>query len=134
MSKRCDLVLTKERTLPVYYPKFVNSYSPSLCLPSGSDNDSEDEPLARRVRPVSGFKNSTFDHPEHTPSTRDSGSLMSEESECESAFEEDSESDSDEEDDVIYLGRENLLASARSQSLLSRWLVPLAEAVEVVDV
>ena len=45
----------------------------------------------------------------------------------------DSESDSDdgEEDDLIYMGREFALSNCRSQELLSRWVLPLAVAVEM---
>ena len=54
-------------------------------------------------------------------------------SECEEPSEVDSESDSDdgEEGDLIYMGREFALFNCRSQELLSRWVLPLAVAVEM---
>ena len=78
-----------------------------------------------------GFKSSTFDAPLSGPSSESGLSSDSEESECESASEADSESESDEENEVVYLGRETVLSSKLSQELLSRWLVPVVQAVEI---
>ena len=85
-----------------------------------------------RVVARSGFKLSTFDCPKKEESLLNGEPAASEESECESSSEEDSETDSDDEDEVIYLGRENLLAKAQSQLLLSRWLEVSAVGMVIV--
>ena len=106
---------------------------------SHSGEDSEDEPLSRRVTTHSGFHPSTFtvatisigsDEEEDVSGEDSSGS---DESECEEASEVDSESDSEDggEDDLIYMGREFAMTNFRSQELLSRWALPLAMAVEM---
>jgi len=79
------------------------------------------------------FKSSTFDVPLSGPSSESGFSSDSEESECEGASEVDSESESDDEDEPEYLGRETVLSHNLSQELLSRWLLPLVNAVEVFE-
>ena len=106
---------------------------------SDSGDDSEDEPLSRRVTTNSGFHPSTFDSPtlsiksdeEEGESGEDSSE--SSESKCEEASEVDSETESEGEsdDEVIYMGRESAMSNFRSQALLSRWVLPRAVAVEV---
>jgi len=104
---------------------------------SDSGEDSEDEPLSRRVTTHSGFHPSTFtvattsvesDEEQDESGEDSSGSV---EFECEEASEVDSESDSEdgEEDDLIYMGREFAMSNFWSQELLSRWALPLAVAV-----
>jgi hypothetical protein len=60
-------------------------------------------------------------------------SSESNESECEEASEVDSESESEDEseDELIYMGRESTMSNFRSQALLSRWVLPMAIAVEM---
>ena len=106
---------------------------------SDSGEDSEDEPLSRRMTTQSGFHPSTFtvattsvesDEEEDGSGEDSSGS---DESDCEEACEVDSGSDSGDgdEDDLIYMGREFSVSSFRSQELLSRWALPLAVGVEM---
>ena len=106
---------------------------------SDSGEDSEDEPLSRRVTTHSGFHPSTFtvatisvesDEGEVVSGEDSSGS---DESECKEASEVDSESESEDggEDELIYMGRESTISNFRSQELLSRWVLPLAIAVEM---
>ena len=130
MLERRDLALSGQVVVPkVVEPSIVPVLS-SLNDSFESESESEDEPLIRRVV-KEGFKSSTFDAPLSGPSLESGLSSDSEESECESASEADSESESDEEDEVVYLGRETALSSKLSQELLSRWLLPVAQAVEV---
>ena len=130
MLERRDLVLSGKAVEPRTSEVSVLPAFSGLDLPQDSGEDSEDEPLIRKV--VSkGFKSSTFDVPLSGPSSESGFSSNSEESECESASEEDSESESDEEDEVEYLGRETVLSHNLSQELLSRWLLPMVKAVEV---
>ena len=115
----------------------------ACSLPLGYDslsgNDSEDEPLSRRVKSYSGFQSSTFDvssgstESEKEVESGEGCSLGSEGSECEEASEEDSqtEREDDSDDDLIYVGRESAMSALRSQALLSRWTVPVVTAVEV---
>ena len=83
---------------------------------------------------LSGFKLSTFGCPEKKEGSLKGESSVSEGSECESASGEGSESYSDDEDKIIYLGRENLLARVQSGILLPFWLVPAVFAVAMVSV
>ena len=77
-----------------------------------------------RVVARSGFKLSTFDCTKKDECSLNREPAASEELECGSSSEEDSESDSDDEDEVIYLGRENLLATAQSQVIfLAGWFL-----------
>jgi len=113
--------------------------SSHLGYDSTSDDDSEDEPLFRRVTSYSGFQPSTVDVPsgstesEEEVESEGGGSSGSEGSECEDASDEDSETESedDSDDDFIYVGRESAMFKLRSQALLSRWVLPLVTAVEV---
>ena len=105
---------------------------------SDSGEDSEDEPLSRRVTTHSGFHPSTFDvatisaESDEGEDVSGEDSSESDESECEKASEVDSESESEDggEDELIYMGRESTMSNFRSQELLSRWVLPLAIAVE----
>jgi len=107
MSKRRGLVLTGKNGSPVNHSVSPSPYVSSPYSAHDSKDDSEDEPLVRRVKSYSGFETSTSDCSDSKCSIRKGASSSSEESECESASEEDSESDSDEGDEVIYLGEPN---------------------------
>ena len=81
-----------------------------------------------------GFKLSTFGCSEKKKGLLKGESLFIKELECESASGEGSESYSDDEDTVIYLGRKNLLAKVQSGVLRPCWLVPVVSAVAMVSV
>ena len=106
---------------------------------SDSGEDSEDEPLSRRVTTHSGFRPSTFKistvsvESDEGECVSGEDSSESNESECEEASEVDSESESEDEseDELIYLGRESTMSNFRSQALLSRWVLPMAVAVDI---
>ena len=98
-----------------------------------SGDESEDEPLFRRVASYPGFQPSAFDVPSASLESGQEDSSGFEESECEDASEEESETESvdESEDELIYMGRESAMSSFRSQALLSRWVVPVVTAVEI---
>jgi len=130
MLERRDLVLSGKVVVPRVSEISISPTYSGFDLSHESGEESEDEPLIRKVV-QKGFKSSTFDAPLSGASSESGISSDSEESECESASEEDSESESDEEDEVVYLGRETVLSSNLSQGLLSRWLLPKVQLVEV---
>jgi len=136
MAERRTLALSGEPIPAIPFPVEPVTRVLSEDYHSDSGGDSEDEPLSRRVNSHSGFHSSTFTV-DSIPAGSDDGQEESEEgssgSECEEASEVDSESSSDEgeEDDLIYMGREFALSNCRSQELLSRWVLPLAVAVEM---
>jgi hypothetical protein len=53
------------------------------------------------------------------------------ESEREGSSEEESDSGAESDDVVEFLGEKSALSRARSQGLLSRWVMPIARAVEI---
>jgi len=132
MLERRDLVLSGKAVEPRVPEVSVFQPISGSDLSQESGEDSEDEPLIRKVV-HKGFKSSTFDVPLSGPSSESGFSSDSEESECEAASEVDSESESDDEDEPEYLGRETALSHNLSQELLSRWLLPLVNAVEVFE-
>lgn len=134
MSEGRDLVLAGKEELSVLSPELNFFRSPVSFESSNSGGDSEDDLLAPRVVVLSGFKLSTFGCPEKKEGSLKGESSVSEGSECESASGEGSESYSDDEDKIIYLGRENLLARVQSGILLPFWLVPVVFAVAMVSV
>jgi len=132
MLERRDLVLSGKAVEPRVPEVSVFQAISGSDLLQESGEDSEDEPLIRKVV-HKGFRSSTFDVPLSGPSLKSGFSSDSEELECEAASEVDSESESDEEDEPEYLGRETALSHNLSQELLSRWLLPLVTAVEVSE-
>jgi hypothetical protein len=136
MAERRTLALSGEPipALPISVEPVARFLSEDYHSDSGGD--SEDEPLSRRVNSHSGFHSSTFTVatiPVESDEEQEEDGEGSSGSECEEPSEVDSESDSDdgEEDDLIYMGREFALSNCRSQELLSRWVLPLAVAVEM---
>ena len=139
MAERRNLALSGgDRVLVPSLDRVVSSF-PQVSYNSGSGDDSEDEPLSRRISAPLGFRSSTFDAPEGSVGSveevdsGEGGSSGSDESEQEDASEEDSETESEEDsdDDLIYMGRESALSNSRSQALLSRWELPMVVAEEV---
>ena len=130
MSARRDRVLSGGDRVPSL--PLVPLRAPVPWVSSNSGEESEDEPLSVRVRVDYGFKSSTLDRPSQGSESALGDTSSSEGSESEAPSEEDSELKSDsKDDDVIYLGRENLLSKNLSQGLLLRWLLPVATAVEI---
>jgi len=96
-----------------------------------SEVDTEDEPLIRRV--VSGSETSQSSDDSQSSDEDDAKEEDSQvgESEREGSSEEESDSGTESDDAVEFLGEESALSRARSQGLLSRWVMPIARAVEI---
>ena len=128
MAERRNLALSGEKVRPSAFSGGPAAGVFQASCYSDAGDDSEDEPLSRRLTTYSGFRLSTFDVPgalvESDKGKDSSGedSLESEESACEEASEVDSESECEDEseDELVYMGRESAMSSFRSQALLSR--------------
>ena len=139
MAERRSLVLAGESGRS----SFVSAEPVARFLPesyhSDLGEDSEDEPVSRRVTTHSGFRSSTFNvstvsvESDEGEGVSGENSLESNESECEEASEVDSESESEDEseNELIYMGWESTMSNFRSQALLSCWVLPMAIAVEM---
>ena len=135
MTARRNLILGEERDSQ----SSVAAPSASLVVPAisvasmgdESQGDSEDEPLIRRV--VSGSETSQLSDDSQSSDEDDAGEEDSQAAESERGGSSEEESDSEtESDDVVeFLGEKSALSRARSQGLLSRWVMPIARAVEI---
>ena len=130
MLERRDLVLSGKAAVPKVSETSTSPTYSVFDLSHESGDDSEDEPRIRKVV-QKGFKSSTFDALLSGASSESGFSSDSKDSKRESTSEADSESESDDDDDIVYLGRETVLSNKLSQKLLSRWLLPKVQAVEV---
>ena len=141
MTARRDLIL-RERGgtlsgLPEATSGLVIPVLSVKVMADESEGESEDEPLIRRVSSVGTFRPSS-DYPSSSEeeSAMEEDSVMgedsqAEESESEGPSEEESDPETESDDEVEFLGEESALSRMRSQSLLSRWVVPVVVAEEI---
>ena len=95
-----------------------------------SEGDSGDELLICRVASRDEFRQSSFDSQSFDEDVAMEKVSWAQESENEGTSEEESDVESEDDDEVEFLGRESALSRMTSQELLSRWVLPVVIAVE----
>ena len=135
MTARRDLVLGKRGDshsgVAVPSTGSVTSMNSLTSMAEDSGVDSEDEPLVRRVVSGSETEQSSDDSQSSEEDDAKEEDSQAEESEREGSSEEESDSGSESDDPVEFLREESALSRARSQELLSRWVMPIVRAVEI---
>ena len=131
MTARRDLVLGKRGDSHSGIAGSVTSTNSLTSMVEDSGVDSEDEPLIRRVVSESETEQSSDDSQSSEEDDAKEEDSQAEESEREGSSEEESDSGSESDDPVEFLREESALSRARSQELLSRWVMPIVRAVEI---